>query len=156
MAFEQRFRMFGQQAEAVDQFFVHAVEFFRRFAIGEPLVEHQPFVHVIAVFIGQQRRRVQVDFGGNAIGSAAGQVGSSDTGYGLLATLIILLLAFGSFFAAILPLGVALFAIGIATAVTVLLSHAIDIANFAPILGSLIGHRNGCEAACPEARHSSQ
>ena len=67
--------------------------------------------------------------------------------YGLLATLIILLLAFGSLLAALLPLSVALFAIGIATAVTVLLSHGLDIANFAPILGSLIGLGVGIDYA---------
>ena len=80
-----------------------------------------------------------VDFGGNAIAQAAGQPGSSNSVYGLLVTFIILLLAFGSLLAALLPLAVALFAIGIATAITVLLSHGLDIANFAPILGSLIG-----------------
>src|ERR1700683_4141745 len=39
----------------------------------------------------------------------------------------------------LLPLGVALFAVGIATAATTLLSHGVSIATFAPILGSLIG-----------------
>ncbi len=88
-----------------------------------------------------------VDFGGNAIAQAAGQPGSSNSMYGLLTTLIILLLAFGSILAALLPLGVALFAIGIATAVTVLLSHGLTIANFAPILGSLIGLGVGIDYA---------
>jgi RND superfamily putative drug exporter len=88
-----------------------------------------------------------VDFGGNAIAQAAGQPGSSNSVYGLLVTFIILLLAFGSLLAALLPLAVALFAIGIATAVTVLLSHGLDIANFAPILGSLIGLGVGIDYA---------
>ena len=88
-----------------------------------------------------------VDFGGNAIAQAAGQPGSSNSVYGLLVTFIILLLAFGSLLAALLPLAVALFAIGISTAVTVLLSHGLDIANFAPILGSLIGLGVGIDYA---------
>ena len=88
-----------------------------------------------------------VDFGGNAIAQAAGQPGSSNSVYGLLVTFIILLLAFGSLLAALLPLAVALFAIGIATAITVLLSHGLDIANFAPILGSLIGLGVGIDYA---------
>jgi len=92
-------------------------------------------------------QNLTVDFGGTAIGQAAGQPGSSNSMYGLLATLIILLLAFGSLLAALLPLSVALFAIGIATAVTVLLSHGLDIANFAPILGSLIGLGVGIDYA---------
>ncbi len=92
-------------------------------------------------------KELTVDFGGNAIAQAAGQPGSSNSMYGLLTTLIILLLAFGSILAALLPLGVALFAIGIATAVTVLLSHGLTIANFAPILGSLIGLGVGIDYA---------
>lgn len=88
-----------------------------------------------------------VDFGGNAIAQSAGQPGSSNSVYGLLVTFIILLLAFGSLLAALLPLAVALFAIGIATAITVLLSHGLDIANFAPILGSLIGLGVGIDYA---------
>jgi putative drug exporter of the RND superfamily len=88
-----------------------------------------------------------VDFGGNAFGQSGAKAGSPNEVYGLLATLVILLLAFGSLFAALLPLGVALFAIGIATAVTVLLSHGINIADFAPILGSLIGLGVGIDYA---------
>ncbi len=57
------------------------------------------------------------------------------------------MLAFGSFFAMLLPLGVALFAVGIATASTTLLSHGLSIATFAPILGSLIGLGVGIDYA---------
>jgi RND superfamily putative drug exporter len=46
-----------------------------------------------------------------------------------------------------LPLGVALFAISIASAATTLLSHGIEIAQFAPILGSLIGLGVGIDYA---------
>ncbi len=103
-----------------------------------------PVMHLASKVASQT---LTVDFGGNAIAQAAGQPGSSSSEYGLLATLIILLLAFGSLFAALLPLGVALFAIGIATALTVLLSHGLTIANFAPILGSLIGLGVGIDYA---------
>jgi len=92
-------------------------------------------------------KSLTVDFGGNAFGQSGAKAGSSNEVYGLLATLVILLLAFGSLLAALLPLGVALFAIGIATAVTVLLSHGINIADFAPILGSLIGLGVGIDYA---------
>ena len=73
--------------------------------------------------------------------------GSPGEGLGLLATAIVLFLAFGSLWAMILPLGVALFAIGIASAATTLLSHGLSIAQFAPILGSLIGLGVGIDYA---------
>jgi RND superfamily putative drug exporter len=90
---------------------------------------------------------LQVNFGGNAFGQLSSPTGSPDEGFGLLATAIVLFLAFGSLFAMLLPLGVALFAIGIATAATTLLSHGLPIANFAPILGSLIGLGVGIDYA---------
>ena len=47
----------------------------------------------------------------------------------------------------LLPLGVALFALGVASAATTLLSHGLAIAQFAPILGSLIGLGVGIDYA---------
>jgi RND superfamily putative drug exporter len=47
----------------------------------------------------------------------------------------------------LLPLGVALFALGVATAATTLMSHGMVIAQFAPILGSLIGLGVGIDYA---------
>jgi RND superfamily putative drug exporter len=90
---------------------------------------------------------LQVNFGGNAFGQLSSPTGSPDEGIGLLATAVVLFLAFGSIFAMLLPLGVALFAIGIATAATTLLSHGLSIATFAPILGSLIGLGVGIDYA---------
>jgi RND superfamily putative drug exporter len=90
---------------------------------------------------------LEVEFGGNAFGQLSGQKGSPDEGFGLLATAIVLFLAFGSLWAMLLPLGVALFAIGIASGATTLLSHGLSIAQFAPILGSLIGLGVGIDYA---------
>ncbi len=90
---------------------------------------------------------LNVQFGGNAFGALDAPTGSPGEIFGLLATGVILLLAFGSLLAMLLPLGVALFAIGIASAATVLLSHAMNIADFAPILGSLIGLGVGIDYA---------
>ena len=55
--------------------------------------------------------------------------------------------AFGSLLAMLLPLFVALFALGVAAATTELLSHGLAIAQFAPILGSLIGLGVGIDYA---------
>jgi len=90
---------------------------------------------------------LSVSEGGNAIADATLPKGSPGEGFGLLATAIVLIIAFGSLMAMLLPLGVALFAIAIASAVTTLLSHVVSIAQFAPILGSLIGLGVGIDYA---------
>jgi RND superfamily putative drug exporter len=88
-----------------------------------------------------------VQFGGNAFGQLSAPKGSPGEGVGLLLTAVVLFLAFGSLWAMLLPLGVALFAIGIASGATTLLSHGLSIAQFAPILGSLIGLGVGIDYA---------
>ncbi len=90
---------------------------------------------------------LNVQFGGNAFGDLNSTKGSPFEAFGLIATAIVLVLAFGSFFAMLLPLGVALFALGIALAGGILLSHVLAIAQFAPILGSLIGLGVGIDYA---------
>jgi len=90
---------------------------------------------------------LQVEFGGNAFGQLDSPTGSPGEIFGLIATAIVLFLAFGSFLAMLLPLGVALFALGVASAATTLMSHFIAIAQFAPILGSLIGLGVGIDYA---------
>jgi RND superfamily putative drug exporter len=90
---------------------------------------------------------LNVQFAGSAFGALDQPKGSPGEIFGLIATAIVLVLAFGSFFAMLLPLGVALFALGIATATTTLLSHGLSIATFAPILGSLIGLGVGIDYA---------
>ena len=95
----------------------------------------------------QRSSSLNVQFGGNAFGQLDAPKGSPGEIFGLIATAIVLVLAFGSFWAMLLPLGVALFALGIATAATTLLSHGLNIAQFAPILGSLIGLGVGIDYA---------
>ena len=90
---------------------------------------------------------LNIQFGGNAFGQLDSSASSPYEAFGLIATAIVLVLAFGSFFAMLLPLGVALFALGIALAGGILLSHILSIAQFAPILGSLIGLGVGIDYA---------
>ena len=107
-----------------------------------------PQIRAVEV-VGENARSstLQVEFGGNAFGQLDTPAGSPGEVFGLIATAIILLLAFGSFLAMLLPLGVALFALGVASAATTLMSHGIAIAQFAPILGSLIGLGVGIDYA---------
>ena len=71
----------------------------------------------------------------------------SSTGLGVLLALIVLLLVFGSFYAAILPILSALFALGTAVGVIGLLSHGIGMPSISPELTLLIGLGVGVDYA---------
>ena len=66
---------------------------------------------------------------------------------GLAFAIVILILAFGSVLAMGLPVGVALFGIGIGSALIVLLSHVLTIPDFATFLGIMIGLGVGIDYA---------
>ena len=51
---------------------MHALQFFRRLAVGEPFVQHQPLVDVGAVVLGQHGRGMEVDLAAEI--QAAGEV----------------------------------------------------------------------------------
>jgi len=99
------------------------------------------------VGINARSSSLNVQFGGNAFGQLDSPRGSKGEVYGVALTALVLIFAFGSFWAMLLPLGIALFALGVATAATTLLSHGLAIAQFAPILGSLIGLGVGIDYA---------
>jgi RND superfamily putative drug exporter len=103
--------------------------------------------HVMTVASTVASPQVKVYFGGNAFGQQNQKKGSPGEFFGFIAAAIVLLLAFGSIYAMFLPIGVAAFALAIASAATELLSHGISIASFAPILGSLIGAGVGIDYA---------
>jgi RND superfamily putative drug exporter len=69
------------------------------------------------------------------------------TGLGVLLALVVLLVVFGSFYAAILPIVSALFALGTAIGIIGALSHALKMPPFAPILVLLIGLGVGVDYA---------
>ena len=71
----------------------------------------------------------------------------SSTGLGVLLALIVLLLVFGSFYAAILPILSALFALGTAVGVIGVLSHALGMPSISPELTLLIGLGVGVDYA---------
>ncbi|WUI00887.1 MMPL family transporter [Spirillospora sp. NBC_00431] len=66
---------------------------------------------------------------------------------GLLAAVVILLLAFGSMLAMLLPIAIALLALGSALMTIGFASHFLDIATFVPALGTLIGLGVGIDYA---------
>jgi RND superfamily putative drug exporter len=71
----------------------------------------------------------------------------SGTGLGVILALVVLLLVFGSIFAALLPIISALFALGTAIGIIGTLSHALKMPQFAPILVLLIGLGVGVDYA---------
>jgi putative drug exporter of the RND superfamily len=83
--------------------------------------------------------------GGNVIRNAEG--GGSPEGVGLLAAAVVLLIAFGSIVAAGLPLAVALFGLGISTALIGVLANVVDVPDFAPAVAGLLGIGVGIDYA---------
>jgi putative drug exporter of the RND superfamily len=77
----------------------------------------------------------------------ANKVSLSSTGLGVLLALVVLLLVFGSVFAALLPIISALLALGTAVGVIGVLSHAIGMPSIAPELTLLIGLGVGVDYA---------
>ena len=77
----------------------------------------------------------------------ANKVSLSSTGLGVLLALVVLLLVFGSVFAALLPIISALLALGTAVGVIGVLSHAMGMPSIAPELTLLIGLGVGVDYA---------
>ncbi|MEV6106402.1 MMPL family transporter [Streptomyces sp. NPDC051940] len=82
---------------------------------------------------------LEVELGGQAIQQTQEPPGGLAEGVGILAAAVILTIAFGSVFAMLLPIVCAVFGIGTGLMTIGLLSHTFDMADIAPLLGSLIG-----------------
>jgi putative drug exporter of the RND superfamily len=67
--------------------------------------------------------------------------------FGLAFAIVILIVAFGSVLAMGLPVGVALFGIGIGSALVIVLSNVMQVPDFAPFLGIMIGLGVGIDYA---------
>jgi RND superfamily putative drug exporter len=111
-------------------------------AVPKELVED-----VVDTARGAERDGLEVELGGQAIQ----RVQEPPTGLaemvGLAAAAIVLFLAFGSLFAMLLPIAVAVFGVGMGLFGTQLLSHVTDIPDLAPLLSSLIGLGVGIDYA---------
>ncbi len=88
-----------------------------------------------------------VALGGEAIGLVAGAKPGPSEGIGILAAIIIMLLAFGSVVAMGLPIITALFGIAVAFAVLDLLTHLVTTPIFAPEIMAMIGLGVGIDYA---------
>jgi len=92
-------------------------------------------------------KTVQIEGGGQTIERAEEAAPAATEGIGVLAAVVILLLAFGSVVAMGLPLLTALLGLGIGLSGVAILSNLIDTADFAPQLGAMIGLGVGVDYA---------
>ncbi|MGN9908703.1 MMPL family transporter [Phytohabitans sp. LJ34] len=92
------------------------------------------------------RPGLEVTLGGQAVQLAEGnEVGSE--GIGLLVAAVILLVMFGTVVAAGLPLGVAIAGLAVSGVLTGLVAALLDVPDWAPVLGSMLGIALGIDYA---------
>ncbi|MEU0394367.1 MMPL family transporter [Streptomyces sp. NPDC006208] len=90
---------------------------------------------------------VQVELGGSAIALTEAPGGHVAEVVGVAVAAVVLLVAFGSLAASLLPIATALVSVGTAYSGIVLLGHVMTVADFAPMLGMLIGLGVGIDYA---------
>ncbi|MGW3091497.1 MMPL family transporter [Streptomyces sp. NPDC001108] len=90
---------------------------------------------------------LQVELGGPAVALTEAPSAHLSEVVGVLVAAGVLFLAFGSLAASTLPIATALVSVGTAYAGTVLLGHLMTVADFAPMLGMLIGLGVGIDYA---------
>ncbi|MFK4147167.1 MMPL family transporter [Streptomyces sp. NPDC004065] len=90
---------------------------------------------------------LQVELGGSAVAHTQSSGGHLAEIAGVAVAAVVLLVAFGSLAAAMLPIATALVSVGTAHGAVQLLGHAMKVADFAPMLGMLIGLGVGIDYA---------
>nr|WP_157169005.1 MMPL family transporter [Streptomyces typhae] len=113
---------------------------------------------------------LDVELGGGAIGLTESKSAKTAEIVGVAVAAVVLFLAFGSLAASLLPIATAVVSVGTAYAGIVLLGHVMTVADFAPMLGTLIGlgvgidyalfivtrHRKGLKRGLPVAEAAEQ
>jgi putative drug exporter of the RND superfamily len=102
---------------------------------------------IISTAQGASGNGLDVQLGGQPIEEAKEETGDASFGIGLLAAIIILLLAFGSVVAMGLPIITALLALGVGLSLVTLGTWIFDTAEFAPVLALMIGLGVGIDYA---------
>ncbi|MGW1955683.1 MMPL family transporter [Streptomyces sp. NPDC001920] len=90
---------------------------------------------------------LRVELGGSAVGLTESPGGHLAEVVGVAVAAVVLFLAFGSLAASVLPIATALVSVGTAYSGIALLGHAMTVADFAPMLGMLIGLGVGIDYA---------
>ncbi len=102
---------------------------------------------VVSAAKAAQADGLQVELGGSAIALTESSSGHTAEVVGVVVAALVLFLAFGSLAASLLPIGTALVSVGTAYGAIVLLGHTMTVADFAPMLGMLIGLGVGIDYA---------
>ncbi len=103
--------------------------------------------NLITIADDARTSQIQVELGGQAI-QQVNQVSTNlSEGVGIVAAAVVLLLAFGSFFAMLVPLLVAIFSLLLGSSAIILLSHGMAINNLSPVFAILIGLGVGVDYA---------
>ena len=102
---------------------------------------------VVSAAKAAQADGLQVELGGSAIALTESSSGHTAEIVGVVVAALVLFLAFGSLAASLLPIGTALVSVGTAYGAIVLLGHTMTVADFAPMLGMLIGLGVGIDYA---------
>ncbi|MEU5596561.1 MMPL family transporter [Streptomyces sp. NPDC020298] len=111
-------------------------------AVPKELVQH-----VLDTAQKAERGGLEVELGGQAIQRVQQPPQGLSEMVGIVAAAVVLFLAFGSFLAMLLPIGIAVFGVGTGLFSVQLLSHTTDIPDIAPLLSSLIGLGVGIDYA---------
>ncbi|WP_338484253.1 MMPL family transporter [Streptomyces sp. SCSIO 75703] len=90
---------------------------------------------------------LEVELGGSAVALTQSGGGHLAEAVGVAVAAVVLFLAFGSLAASVLPIATALVSVGTAYAGITLLGHVMTVADFAPMLGTLIGLGVGIDYA---------
>ncbi|MFE7952584.1 MMPL family transporter [Streptomyces sp. NPDC057426] len=96
---------------------------------------------------GAASDQLQVELGGSAVALTEASGGHVAEAVGVVVAAVVLFLAFGSLAASALPIATALVSVGIAYSGIVLLGHVMTVADFAPMLGMLVGLGVGIDYA---------
>ncbi|MFF4572633.1 MMPL family transporter [Streptomyces sp. NPDC001410] len=117
------------------------------FAQGAEHIGKSEAEAVVRTARAAERDGLQVELGGSAIGLTESARGHTAEVVGVAVAAVVLFLAFGSLAASLLPIATALIGVGTAYAGIGLLGHAMTVADFAPMLGLLIGLGVGIDYA---------
>ncbi|TQK51665.1 RND superfamily putative drug exporter [Streptomyces sp. SLBN-118] len=102
---------------------------------------------VVATAKAAETGGLEVELGGSAIALTEASTAHVAEIVGVAVAAVVLFLAFGSLAASLLPIATALVSVGTAFAGIVLLGHVMSVADFAPMLGMLVGLGVGIDYA---------
>ncbi|GHB49319.1 membrane protein [Streptomyces cirratus] len=137
----------GQAAQiSPDGRTAYAVVTFDRPADSVPKAQAEAVVRA-AKNPATQSDGLQVELGGRAIALTQTPSAHYAEAVGVVIAAVVLFLAFGSLAASLLPIATALVSVGTAYSGTTLLGHVMPVADFAPMLGTLVGLGVGIDYA---------